>query len=393
MRVLHLIDTGGPGGAETICADVAQGMSARGFDPVVVVPMHGWLSEELARRGVPTHVVPSSGRMNLSFLTRLYGLIRRERAELLHTHLLASAVYGGVAATMAGVPVVSTFHGMADAPGHSAALRLKFRIIRHCVSRVAFVSQSLLDDFVARLPLDASRTAVVYNGVRELEVPVEATVRRELDLDENTVLVGAVGNVRPSKSYDVFLHAAQQVLAERADVRFVIVGDDANDLGDGLRQLARQLGIAGSVTFLGFRPDVAAIFRALDVFVVSSSADGFSLASVQAMFAGVPVVATRCGGPEEILDHDRTGLLVPRGDPRALARAITRLLDDRALREGLTREASLEARRRFSLETMLARYETMYRESLGERGTHRRKSGASVGPTSTDATELTARRS
>jgi glycosyltransferase involved in cell wall biosynthesis len=131
--------------------------------------------------------------------------------------------------------------------------------------------------------------------------------------------------------------------------------------------LRAELGLESVVTFTGFREDVERVMAALDVFVVSSSAEGFSLTTVQAMAAGLPVVATRCGGPEEILRNGELGVLVPTRSPEALADAVQRLVDRPAERRRITLAARAEAESRFALTSMVSGYEALYERCLGLR--------------------------
>lgn len=185
-------------------------------------------------------------------------------------------------------------------------------------------------------------------------------LRRELGVAEDEILVGAVGNVRPSKNYTMLLDAARTVLTYGPRVRFVVVGDASNDLAVDLRAPATALELGERMSFVGFRGDLANVFAALDLFVLSSGAEGFSLATVQAMAARVPVIATRCGGPERIVEDGVTGLLVPNGDAAALAREILRLAFDREVRKRLAVAARASMAERYSLDDMLDRYEALY---------------------------------
>ncbi|EQD46462.1 Glycosyl transferase, group 1 domain protein, partial [mine drainage metagenome] len=166
------------------------------------------------------------------------------------------------------------------------------------------------------------------------------SIRRALDLPADAILVGAIGNIRAAKDYGNLLHAAR-ALVDRSDrFRVVVAGQYGGTLADDLMRLRSQLGLEERVFFLGLRADVATVLHNLDLFVLSSRSEGFSIACVEAMACGIPVVATRCGGPEEILDA-RTGILVPAGNPSALADAVHRIAQ-------LARTSPVSCRRRRS---------------------------------------------
>ncbi len=155
-----------------------------------------------------------------------------------------------------------------------------------------------------------------------------------------------------------FFSAARALLDRSQRFHIVIAGDCANALGRQLQELSRDLGIERNVTFLGLRADVSRILNNLDVFVLSSDTEGFSIACIEAMACGVPVVATRSGGPEQILEG-KAGLLVPTADPAALALAVAQLLSSKELAAELTANAMKRVHDRYSLATMLSRYEVL----------------------------------
>lgn len=193
----------------------------------------------------------------------------------------------------------------------------------------------------------------------------DRSLRAELGLADHTVLIGAIGNVRKPKDYDVLLRAARTLIDRSQPFHIVIAGDCANDLGRKLQQLATELGVERHVTFLGLRPDVSRILNNLDVFALSSLTEGFSIACVEAMACGVPVVSTRSGGPEQILEGE-AGVLVPTGDPESLALAIERVASSKELAATLTARAMKRVHEQYSLSTMLSRYEALL-ESVAQR--------------------------
>jgi glycosyltransferase involved in cell wall biosynthesis len=188
-------------------------------------------------------------------------------------------------------------------------------------------------------------------------------LRDEIGIPANSILVGAVGNIRRPKGYDILLHAAHALHARSSRYRFVVIGECSGSLHQDLLRLRSQLGLDRVFHFLGMREDVPTLLPSLDVFALSSHTEGFSIACVEAMACGVPVVATRCGGPDEIVEHESSGLLVPPNDPMALADAIHRVAMDEALGNRLASQGLARARSRFTLGTMLASYEALVRNA------------------------------
>lgn len=166
-------------------------------------------------------------------------------------------------------------------------------------------------------------------------------VRREL-APANEVLIGSVGRLEPQKGYADLLHAAQILLREHSNLRFVLAGSGTQE--EALQRLASSLGIADRVRFLGFRSDIPRILSALDIFVSSSHWEGLPLAILEAMLAKTAVVATDAGGTAEIVHDGRTGRLVPMRRPDCLARAVSALVNDPTLRRRFAHQGSLLAR-------------------------------------------------
>jgi glycosyltransferase involved in cell wall biosynthesis len=256
--------------------------------------------------------------------------------------------------------VVSILHGQSDVPRKARLATAKAALVRRGSDKVVFVSENLRADLAARLRLPASRCVVIPNGVdtTRFQPGSDHSIREELGIADDKILIGAIGNVRKPKAYEVLLHAAK-LLTERSDrYEFAIAGDAGGTLGAELMALRERLGLVGRVHFLGLRTDVVTILRNLDVFALSSRTEGFSIACIEAMACGVPVVATRSGGPEQILD-EHSGILVPVDDPGALAAGIERAALSDELASSLAQAGLRRVRQLFSLHTMLSSYETL----------------------------------
>lgn len=365
-RILHLIDSYGPGGAETIFVQLATGLPREDWVSVASVPREGWVAQALRAQGLEPVLIPAHGRFNVGYLRGLINLIRREEVALLHSHLFGAAIYGGLAARICRIPIVSTLHGEPDLPGSRRTAAPRFAALNLTGNEMVLVSGALREAFhrQGRFPRDRSR--VIYNGIDlETFAPGPGTrVRRELGVGPDDILIGAVGNFRPAKALDDFVRTAR-LLADRDDrYRFLIAGEPDDTIFPEVRTLRDELGLAGRLHFLGYREDVTEVLRALDMYASSSLQEGFSLTVIQAMAVGTPVVATRSGGPEEILTDGVTGLLVPPGVPAKLAAAVHQLWKDEPRRRRLKGRAQAAVSDRFRLGRMLAEYQDLYRALL-----------------------------
>lgn len=369
ITVLDIIDTGGPGGAETVFLQVATRLEPARFRSAAVVSEPGWLSGRLRESGLEPLIVPAKGSFNVQYLCALRRIARQTKADVIVAHLYGSALYASLLGTILSIPVVSVLHGHTDVAPSGRLSALKPAIVRCGSNAVVFVSGPLKKALEPHLRIPASRCVVIPNGVDTdvFRPGRDRSLRVELGLPDDTVLVGAIGNVRPPKAYEVLLRAIHILLARSTRFHLVIAGDCSGPLAEELLQLCHELGIERHVTFLGLRADVVRILNNLDIFVLSSTTEGFSIACIEAMACGVPVVATRSGGPEYILEGG-CGVLVPTGNPEALADAVAKVASSKDFGAAMTVMAMKRVHQEFSLSRMLTRYEELLISVVRKRG-------------------------
>jgi glycosyltransferase involved in cell wall biosynthesis len=361
-RILFLIDTGGPGGAETVLANLVERLPEFGWESRTLVPREDWLHGRLQETGADVRIAPSRGSGDIRFLRTVAEEIRGFRPSLIHAHFLGSGVYGTLASTISsGCPLVCTFHGVTDVGAGERFLGTKARILSRDRNRIVYVSEHLRNHLEPILGVPSRLGVVIYNGVPFLDSGDGFSARKALGAKPGEVLVGAVGNIRKPKDYPNLLRAARIVCDERADVRFVIVGEEEESLSSELSRLQGELGLRNQTHFLGFRKDASKLLAGFDIFVSSSSSEGLPLASLEAMAAGKAVVLTRCGGVPEMVDHGVTGLLVPPRDHGALAQGILQVLQAPEVAAALGERARGAVKERFSLPAMLGAHDQLYR--------------------------------
>jgi glycosyltransferase involved in cell wall biosynthesis len=360
--ILHVIDTTGPGGAETIFVDLAAGLDSSMYRSVALIRGPGWVQTALEARRVKTFILDCKGSFNVRYLWQLLSLIRAEQVDIVQAHLFGSGVYCGLAGLLAGKPVIATLHGTVDVGASERFLAAKCALLRFGTRKVVAVSRALATMLASRSRLPPSHMAVIYNGIETARYDRQRSSRlkQQLMLPESAMLVGALGNIRPAKDYRSLLAAFSRVAARDTEACLVIAGEGKGSLLAELKIQRANLGLENRVHFIGYVDDPADYLGNLDVFVLSSSTEGFSIATIQAMAAGVPVVATRCGGPEEIVSSDEYGVLVPAGDADALAGALIALMESPERRRTLAAAAKVVAQRRFDIAKMVSEYEALY---------------------------------
>ena len=358
LRVFNLIDTGGPGGAETVFLQTSTRLSKNLFSVIPVVSRDGWLSSQLTAAALPPHIVAADGSFNVGYLLQLRRLLRRQRGQVILAHLFGSAVYGCLLGLITATPVAVVLHGHTDIDSWSLRAKVRLWLLRKLARKVIFVSPMLQDHLADVLPVPPTRAAVIPNGVdlERFRHHPDNSLREALRLPADALLVGAIGNIRTPKDYATFLRAASLLRHQDSRYHFVICGEGGNALHTSLLVLRSALNLDSCCHFLGLREDVERVLNNLDVFASSSTTEGFSIACIEAMACGVPVVATRSGGPELIIEDGVNGLLVPVADAAGLAAGIATVANTPTLSRRLIDAGLRCVKERYSLQVMTDAY-------------------------------------
>jgi glycosyltransferase involved in cell wall biosynthesis len=294
--------------------------------------------------------------------------VRKWQIDLLHSHLPGMNVYAALASLLTGRPAILTYHGIVGNWLHkNLKNRVKFRLIKASKAQIVTVSRFLAEQVIQTWRLNPRRVRVIYNGIDVAsfaDAAPNTAFRREIGIAENAPLIGMVGNIRSSKAYDHFIECAVLVAGTHSEARFVIVGQGRNEALEQLRRRIEQTGLTGRVVLAGFREDIPQVLKSLDIFVLTSTSEGLSIATIEALAAGLPVVVSASGGPQEIVRDGETGLLVPPGEPAAFAEKISLLLQDQALARSLGERGCVDMAQRFDIRKNVAEYTDLYRSCL-----------------------------
>lgn len=356
--ILHTIDTTGPGGAETVFLDIAQHLQVPGYQTLALIKGPGWVRDQLEARNIPYQILKPHGFLSLPYYWQVFRLIKKHNVRLAYAHLLGSALTLSLIGLLTRLPAIGVLHGQVDVNPNERFVPIKRWLMKHGLRKVVAVSQRLASSMIDRGVFTEQQVAVIHNGIdtsRYHNIKTGA-LKASLYLPETTMLVGSLGNIRPAKDYANLLNAAATVIEQQSRAHFVIAGHQKEPLMSVLNQQAETLGITDHIHFIGFIDSTADFLAELDVFALSSSSEGFSIATIEAMASGIPVVATRCGGPEEIIRADVDGALVPVGEPLALARKISEALQSTPELTALTASAHSRVEATFSLHAMLKHY-------------------------------------
>jgi glycosyltransferase involved in cell wall biosynthesis len=372
IKLAHVITELVVGGAVDNTLLSAAGMDRRRWEVHVVGGPGDWVDRARASSErvyvLPSLVRPIRPGTDARALLDLAALMRRERYDVVHTHSSKAGLLGRLAARLAGVEVVvHTIHGFPFndqtlSPRVREALLWSERLAARVTDRLIAVAEPNVGEAERRGITAAGSIEVVHSGIdlRRFErLPDRDEARRRLGLPEDAPVVGTVGRLHDCNAPDVFVRAAHGVLAAWPEARVVIVGD-------GPLAEATRAATGGDRRFLmlGHREDVPSILPALDVFAFPILWGGLGRSLTEAMIVGLPVVASAVNGVPEIVEHERTGLLVPPGDVAALAGGMIRLLGDRALAGQLGRAARARVVPAFGADVMVEQLSALYEREL-----------------------------
>lgn len=376
IRLLWLIDSLTAGGAEALTVPFARAAAAGAGVELEVVYLKSLggnpFEAELRAAGVPVTGLGARNLRDLRAFRRLLRLLRERRVDLVHAHLAYATIWALLAGRLLRRPVVATLHVRPPrAPAWSREgirRRLLVALANRWAARVVAVSEAVRRAWVEEAGLAPARAVVVHNGV-DLDVAADRggaeAARRDLGVPAGAPLVLTVSVLRPGKGIEVLLDALPAVLARQPGARFAVVGDGPARSELERRGAAAGARVAAALSWTGFRHDVPALLAAADLLVLPSLDDAFPTVLLEAMAAGLPVVATRAGGIPEIVEEGVTGILVPPGDPAPLADAVATLLADPDRRRRLGAAGRRRAEERFSTAAWLGRLERLYGEVVG----------------------------
>jgi len=363
LRVLHVITRMPVGGAERLIADIVRRLDRSRYHPMVCcIQARGELAAEIEQAGTALFCLErmKSKRFDWGAVRDLANLVRRERIDLVHTHLYHANLYGRLAAWRSGVPAIATVHNTYTRP--KLHRRLINRLLSRASSRVIAVSEDIRRDLIRYDGVRPDKIVTIPNAINiaRIETPISRQeARQRLGIPDHVLAIGCVGRLEEQKGHR-FLVEALAILKD-IPLRVFFVGDGR--LRKTLEQQAASLGVAQSTTFLGTRQDVPEILKALDLYVMPSLWEGLSLAMLEAMAAALPVVISDVGGVSQAVGKDEYGIRVPPGNAVELARAIRSLSGDSQRRVALGARARQRVLENFSLDAMLRELAKVYDEA------------------------------
>lgn len=370
-KVLHVIRPA-QGGMKKHLEILFQGLKEDRFDLYLAVPASSDLSMVLRPFTRKTFMIQldedNNPLQNWRAICYLARIISHERIDLVHTHGVRAGIIGQAAALLARCrKVVATIHNMHNTtlPFSTVLRTLQASLMRMAVSHTITVSEALKRELETYIWLPQEKTTVIYNGIdTDLFLPDAGMLRTSIGIPEDVPVIGTVARLEPTKGIKYLLEAAHHIDKKYDTVYFLIVGDGPDQ--DSLQQQARILGIEERVIFYGFCHDIPSLLPVFDIAVIPSLREGMSIFCLEALASGRPVVASEVGGLPEIIRSGKTGLLVPPGDPEALAEALVFLLKNREMATSLGSKGKEMVVQYFTCSRMIERTKEIYTKVLQE---------------------------
>ncbi|MEJ2627862.1 MAG: glycosyltransferase family 4 protein [bacterium] len=303
-------------------------------------------------------------------LIKIFFYIKKNKFSLVHTHSSKAGFSGRIAAKMAGVPVIiHTIHGFPFHDYMNPVKKIFFIILERLLAKIStkLITVSKLNLKKALdLKIDQDNKFVnIYSGIEfeKFEKRIQQRkIRNNLNIDDNIKVISLIGRLSKQKAPQYLLKAVPEIISQYPDVLFLLVGD--GELKKYLIKLTKKLNIIDKVLFLGFRKDIPEILQITDIFVLTSLWEGLGRSLTEAMYMGKPVIATRVEGVPEIVQHEKTGLLVKPKDYKGVATSINKLLGNPRFREKLGKNAHALVAKKFSAEKMVKAIDSVYQKII-----------------------------
>ncbi|WEK21204.1 MAG: glycosyltransferase family 4 protein [Candidatus Pedobacter colombiensis] len=362
IKILQTIRQGKIGGGESHVIDLVQELNKDGYESIVLSFTHGPMVDKMKSIGIKTYVIETERPFDFTKWCKVKEILEAENIDIVHAHGTRANSNTYNSAKQLGIPVVYTVHGWSFHPDQGFFLR-NLRILgeKYLVNRANLticVSDNNLND--ARKEFTMNRTKVIKYGINlEKFNPENAfeDIRKELGVDEGTVLVGYV--VRMTKQKDpLTLIKAIALIPDNLDVKFLFVGD--GELKIDAIKLAKQLNVYSRIIFMDFRQDVPNILNAVDIYCLPSLWEGLPIGMLEAMAMNKAVVVTAIDGAKEVIRSMENGILVPVQNPEELAEALILLVKDAGFRMKIGENAGKTILDDFNVSKMTKQIEQVY---------------------------------
>jgi glycosyltransferase involved in cell wall biosynthesis len=363
MKVLHLISSGGFYGVENMLINLTTSLEKLGHQTIIGLFHNSHrpnteLGDVARRQGLCVETIICRGKVDRDTARAVRACIERHNIDVVHTHGYKADIYGYYSALHLGKPIIATCHSWARGSGLGLYTFLDHLLLRRFDAVVAVSAEVSLSLQKRGIPSDKITT--ISNGVDISAFKNASPAKAGGIVSGAETVIGVVSRLVPRKGVQDLLQAAKEVVMYYPNTRFLVVGD--GPLRGELEELARKLGIAPNVVFLGHQHDMPGVYAAMDIFALPSWEEGLPMSVLEAQAARKPVIATAVGGIPDLVRQDQTGILIRPREVLDLRDAILRLLADPHLRARLGNSGGDWVDTHYSSNMMASKYETLYEQ-------------------------------
>lgn len=366
IKICYVIGQLTKDGAERQLYELVKGINKKSFLPIVISLNEGdYWGEEIRKLNIQLIEIPRKKNKEFNRLFKLIKLIKAIKPDIVHTYMFSANSYGRIAAILTGVPIIIASERNLPEIGKDKNIYQIF-----CDKLLAMFSDGIIcnsfkasDTLVKKYSFNAKKIFTVHNGINVIDFLKEKN-SSNCKKQSASKVIGTIGRLYPQKNHKLFIDTAKAILAisGNSNIKFLIVGD--GPLRNELENYSERLGIENSVIFTGERSNIPELLQSMDIFVMTSLYEGMSNSIMEAMVAGLPVVATDVGGNSELIIQNETGYLCPLKDKTAFVNAIVNLINNESEAKKLGENGRRKILNEFTIEKMIQNTESIYKNLL-----------------------------
>lgn len=367
-RIIYVVNSLNVGGTENLVAQMSKAFHGEHIVSVICLDEPGRWAGGLRSIGVDVNCLWRQPGLDFRMAAKIAGFCRQQKVDLIHAHQCTAWFYSALSRLFFGRPkLLFEEHGRHYPEILSRKKNVVNKIIIQSLThRIVAVSQDVKMRLVAYEGISNDRIDVIYNGVRNPSAVSDERrreLRGELGLEPDDFIIGSVGRLDAIKNIPLLLRAFQEAGKTSRKLKLMLVGDGPEK--EALSNLVGKLQIEKDVVFTGYRKDATDLLQCMDAFVLCSFSEGTSMALLEAMAAGVPVIVTDVGGNPELVEQYRNGWVVPSGSEERLKTAIRECVGNDALRQEMAEKSRAIFATTFTFDRMIDNYRSLYLKMIG----------------------------
>lgn len=360
-KVLSIIGSLGLGGAERVVIDINKNLNKNIFEPIVCcLTTKGTFSSELEKKNIPVIPLFKKPKFDPMIIYKICKLIKKKKIDLVHTHLWSANFWGRIAAKISGIKtIIITEHSTDVWKGkrHFIADRL----LSYITNKIIVVSNKVKEFYIKKLRINPDKFITIYNGIDLSKFNINTDVKKkkkEFRVEPAEKVLMTIGRLEVAKAHNIFLKALVIVKEKIPNFKAFIIG--GGPLKEEIIQMTKQLDLTEKVIITGLRKDIPSLLSMANIFILSSTREGFPITLLEAMSMGIPAVVTKVGGNPELCLNEKTGFLVEPNNPQVLAAAIVKILTEPKLINSFSKNSRERVRSLFTDKIMVHKHAKLY---------------------------------